>query len=70
MESNLIEQVRQRLNALGITQDELAKKAFGPQAGRQHVNPYLTGSRGLLTANGIKLLNALGIKRLLVEWET
>lgn len=69
MEQDLIAQVRQRLRELDMTQDELAKKAFGPDAGRQHVNPYLTGTRGLLSGNGIKLLRALGMTRLRAEWE-
>lgn len=52
-----------------ITQDALAKMAFGPQAGRQHVSPYLLGKRGLLSDNGLKILDALGLERLTAEWK-
>ena len=69
IENDLIDQVRQRMKAQEITQDALAKRAFGPDAGRQHVNPYLTGKRGLLTENGLKILKVLGLKRLAAEWE-
>ncbi len=69
MEQDLIEQVRQRMRQQGVTQESLAKQLFGDKATRQHINPYLTGARGLLQGNGLKILEALGLKRLIAEWQ-
>ena len=69
LEKDLIEQVRARMAALEMTQEALAKQVFGEGATRQHINPYLTGARGLLGSNGVKILKALGLQRLLTVWE-
>jgi transcriptional regulator with XRE-family HTH domain len=69
IETDLIEQVRQRMKEKEITQDALGKMVFGPDAGRQYVSPYLTGKRRLLSETGIKILEALGVKKLTAEWD-
>jgi hypothetical protein len=68
LEKELLQQVRQRVSHLGMTQEALAKKVFGEQAVKQNIHPYLAGTRNLLSTNGLKVLHALGIAHIKIEW--
>ncbi|WP_034340852.1 transcriptional regulator [Deinococcus misasensis] len=70
LEQQLAEQLKTRMAQQGHTQESLGL-AIDPAAKqpRQNIHQYLSGSRSLLVGTTLKILKALGAKRIHIEWK-